>query len=224
MNERGKYIVIEGNDGTGKSTQVGRLAEYFRNQNREVCIVEEPGSENLENSTLFANYLRDVIKNGKLKRAPEINLALFSAVRRELWREKIAPALGRGAIVLAARNYLSTLAYQGSGEGLSADDIIAATELSTSEEYLHPDVTIILALGDEALRTQRIKKRGKLENPDTFESRGDDFQARVNAGYRKIAEEHALPIVECLGQDGHRKTVEEIHTEIIKLIENSRTD
>ena len=114
----GTYIVIEGNDGTGKSTQAGLLADHCRQQGREVIIVEEPGSNDPDKTTPIANYLRSLIKNGTLARDPEINLALFSAARRELWQQKIAPALNRGAIVISARNYISTLAYQGYGEGL----------------------------------------------------------------------------------------------------------
>ena len=93
---RGKYIVIEGNDGTGKSTQAELLADYFRAQNEKTLVVEEPGSSDLSKSTPVANYLRSLIKNGNLARSGEINLALFSAARRELWQQKIAPALEQG--------------------------------------------------------------------------------------------------------------------------------
>ena len=88
----------------------------------EVCIVEEPGSDDPEKSTPAANELRRLIKNGDLERAPEINLGLFSAARGEIWREKIKPALDRGAIVLSARNYYSSLAYQGRGEGTGGEN------------------------------------------------------------------------------------------------------
>lgn len=110
----GKYIVIEGNDGTGKSTQVAKLAEYFRACGQTVCVVEEPGSDDPEKSTPIANELRNVIKNGDLARSAAINVALFSAARRELWREKIRPALERGEIVLSARNYISNAGLSGS--------------------------------------------------------------------------------------------------------------
>ena len=85
----GTYIVIEGNDGTGKSTQAELLADYCRQQGREVVIVEEPGSEDPDKTTPIASYLRSLIKNGALTRDPEINLALFSAARRELWQQKL---------------------------------------------------------------------------------------------------------------------------------------
>lgn len=209
----GTYIVIEGNDGTGKSTQVEMLTRYLIEQGRDAIMIEEPGSEDIEKSTPVANYLRSIIKNGDLKRDPEINLALFSAARRELWQNKIEPALGRGTIVLAARNYLSTLAYQGKGEGLDEAHIIDVTRLFTDERYISPDVLLVLTLENEAERTARISARGELECPDTFESRGTDFQSVVNQAYIDLSREHALTTISSL--DGARsKTREEIQEEI----------
>ena len=82
MITRGRYIVIEGNDGTGKSTQVRLLQTYFHKQGYSVVTVEEPGGGSVF-TTPVARYLRTIIKNGQLQRDPEINLALFSAARRE---------------------------------------------------------------------------------------------------------------------------------------------
>ncbi len=142
--KKGKYIVIEGNDGTGKTTQVELLAEHFRKNGQAVQIVEEPGSDNPTNSTPVANELRKAIKNGSLERSPEINVLLFSAARRELWQKKIAPALNKGKIVLSARNYFSTLAYQGQGEGIDSAEILRLTKLFTHERYMNPDILIVL--------------------------------------------------------------------------------
>ena len=114
-------------------------------------------------------------------RSAEINLALFSAARRDLWQQKIQPALKRGAVVLSARNYFSTLAYQGYGEGMDIEEIIRVTELFTDPRYMKPDLALILTLSHE-VRSERIAMRGELKNPDTFESRGQDFQNTVNQG------------------------------------------
>lgn len=207
----GKYIVIEGNDGTGKSTQVAKLAEYFRARGQTVCVVEEPGSDDPEKSTPIANELRNVIKNGDLARSAAVNVALFSAARRELWREKIQPALQRGEIVLSARNYISTLVYQGRGEGYDESEILRLTKLFTDERYLHPDIMIILSLSHDK-REERIAMRGELKNPDTFESRGQDFQEKVNDGYLEIAKDYDIPVVLA---DGN---VEEVHDMLIDEI------
>ncbi len=208
----GRYIVIEGNDGTGKSTQVELLAEYFRKQGQEVCVVEEPGSDDADKTTPVASYLRKVIKDGSLERAPEVNLALFSAARRELWQQKIAPALRRGAVVLSARNYFSTLAYQGYGEGMDLAEIVRVTELFTDPRYMQPDLALVLTLSHEA-RGERIAMRGQLEHPDTFESRGQDFQDTVNQAYEEIATEYGAELISATG------SVEEVHALILAKIE-----
>ena len=207
----GKYIVIEGNDGTGKSTQVAKLADYFQARGHVVCVVEEPGSDDPEKSTPIANELRNVIKNGDLARSVAVNVALFSAARRELWREKIQPALQRGEIVLSARNYISTLVYQGQADGYDEAEILRLTKLFTDEKYLHPDVMIVLSLSHDK-RAKRIAMRGELKNPDTFESRGQDFQEKITKGYLKIAKDYDIPVVLA---DGN---VEEVHDMLIDEI------
>lgn len=212
MGSLGKYIVIEGNDGTGKSTQVAKLADYFRERGLTVCVVEEPGSDDPEKSTPIADELRKVIKNGDLARSAAVNVALFSAARRELWQEKIQPALERGEIVLSARNYISTLVYQGRGEGFDESEILRLTKLFTDERYLRPDIMIILSLSHDK-RTKRIAMRGELKNPDTFESRGQDFQEKVDDGYLEIAKDYYIPVVLA---DGN---VEEVHDILIDEIE-----
>ena len=211
MRNAGKYIVIEGNDGTGKSTQVAKLAEYFRARGQTVCVVEEPGSDDPEKSTPIANELRNVIKNGDLARSAAVNVALFSAARRELWHEKIQPALQRGEIVLSARNYISTLVYQGQAEGYDEAEILRLTKLFTDEKYLHPDVMVVLSLSHDK-RAKRIAMRGELKNPDTFESRGQDFQEKITKGYLKIAKDYEIPVVLADG------SVEEVHDMLIDEI------
>lgn len=196
---KGKYIVIEGNDGTGKSTQVELLADYLRSKGQVVQIIEEPGSENPENTTPVANELRNAIKNANLQRSPLINVLLFSAARRDLWQQKIAPALKRGETVLAARNYFSTLAYQGQGEGIDSDEILRLTKLFTADRYMQPDLAIVL-LASNKERQKRISKRGELQNPDTFESRGKIFQDTVNDAYIKLAKKYNLLTIDA-GQD-----------------------
>ena len=157
--------------------------------------MEEPGSDDEAKSTPVANELRRLIKNGNLQRDPVINLALFSAARRELWLYKIKPALERGAIVLSARNYLSTLAYQGYGEGLDEDEIIRMTTCFTGPRYLTPDCLIVLAL-DDAARYDRIAKRGGAIDTDTFESRDEQFQRRVNHAYRELADRYHAVLID----------------------------
>lgn len=216
---QGNYIVIEGIDGTGKSTQVELLAKYYQAQDHTVTIVEEPSSDDPAQTTPIAHYLRTVIKNGNLRRDPEINLALLSAARRELWQQIIQPALERGETVLASRNYFSTLAYQGYGEGLSQEHIQHVTALFTGQRYLTPDYLIILTLNDEKERMHRIQQRGTPTTaPDIFETQEKDFQQRVHTGYRMLAKDYQVPIIQCISDTGERKSPHKIQREILSII------
>ena len=216
---QGNYIVIEGIDGTGKSTQVELLAKHYQAQGYTVTIVEEPSSDDPAQTTPIAHYLRTVIKNGNLCRDPEINLALLSTARRELWQQIIQPALKRGETVIASRNYFSTLAYQGYGEGLSQEHIRHVTALFTSQRYLVPDHLIILTLNDEKERMHRIQQRGTPTTaPDTFDIQGQDFQQRVHTGYRMLAKDYQVPIIQCISDNGERKSPREIQREILSIV------
>jgi dTMP kinase len=215
---QGNYIVIEGIDGTGKSTQVELLAKHYQSQGYVVTVVEEPSSDDPAQTTPIAHYLRTVIKNGNLRRDPKINLALLSTARRELWQQIIQPALERGETVLASRNYFSTLAYQGYGEGLSQEHIQHVTALFTGQRYFTPDYLIILTLNDEQERMHRIKQRGALATLDTFESQDSDFQQRVHDGYHILAKDYQVPIIQCISDTGECKSPHKIQREILSII------
>lgn len=188
----GKYIVIEGNDGTGKSTQVGIIRQKLKERGIESIEFHEP------EGTPIAGAIRTIIKNGDLERDGTTNLLLFSAARHDIWFNYALPAMKQGTWVVASRNYYSTIAYQGYGEGLSPELISTTTRIATDDQYLRPDVAVILSLEDTE-RQKRIRQRGALENPDTFESKGGDFQERVNRGYLEIAKDHAIPIIPANG-------------------------
>lgn len=207
----GAYIVIEGNDGTGKSTQVDMLAAWLRECGREVVVVEEPGSDDAAKTTPVANEYRRVLKDGRFKLDPEVNLLLFSAARRELWFHKIEPALQRGVVVLSSRSYVSTLVYQGYGEGVAEDAIINMTKRFTSERYMSPDFVVVLFANDQT-RQQRIAERGMTEAVDSFESRDDVFQQKINDGYQTVAKTHNIPLIlaERSPADVHQHILQEI--------------
>ena len=207
----GAYIVIEGNDGTGKSTQVDMLAAWLRERGREVVVIEEPGSDDETKTTPVANEYRRVLKDGRFKLDPEVNLLLFSAARRELWLHKIEPALQRGAVVLSSRSYLSTLVYQGYGEGGTEDTIISMTKRFTHECYMNPDFVVVL-FADDQTRQRRIAERGITEAVDSFESRNDAFQKKINDGYQTVAKTHNIPLIlaERSPTDVHQHILQEI--------------
>ena len=205
MNERGLYIVLEGHDGTGKTEQAVRLHASLGRYGIRVCnfIVEEPdGAKDMvtgKSLVPVATELRKIIKNGSLLRSPHTNMSMFNDARRENWLQAIRPALDRGETVVTARNWLSTIAYQGYGEGIPIEEIEASVRDDVSEEYMNPDLTLILDVTDHAVKKARIGLRGELESPDTFESKDHSFQDRVRHGYVEYARTHNIPIIDASG-------------------------
>lgn len=197
----GQYIVIEGNDGTGKSTQVELLGQRLQSLGISSVEVHEPGG------IPIADEIREIIKNGSLERDGLVNVLLFTASRRAIWQQQIEPSLQKGTWALSARNWISTLAYQGNGEGVDKSKIRELTEQYVGTKYCEPDMVFILDLSD-AHRADRIAKRGSIANPDTFESRGNDFQDRVNEGYRSYALSEGLTVIDA------SKSIEQVHEEI----------
>lgn len=205
-NERGKSIVIEGNDGTGKSTQVDMLADRLqRDYGIESYVIHEP------DGPAISAEIRKIIKNGQYERQPLTNLLLFMASRYEQNHIGEHQHLVEGRWLLKARDRSSSEAYQGYGEGLPPELITRLHELVMTPLYLTPDLKVILGLSDDE-RAMRIAARGPIENPDTFEMRAQDFQDRVNHGYLEIAARDHLPYIDA------SKTREEIHEEIMELI------
>lgn len=198
------YIVIEGQDGTGKSTQAELLKKHFENQGREVVMLEEPDGDLPQ-----AHDLHDMILTRGYNLEPLTNVLLFTAARVELWRKIAEPALKSGGIVISARNYWSTLAYQGYGEGVSRSKIIRITKDALPERYINPDYGFILTVPDK-VRLERQKGRGKAT--ETFEMKPSEFQQKVNAAYPKIAHEFNLEIIDA------SPSIDDIFTEILDKI------
>lgn len=198
---RGKYVVIEGHDGTGKSTQVANIRSKLLDRGIKSIEFHEPEDE----GTPISSAIRAVIKNGELERDTMTNVLLFSAARHEIWQNRALPALKMGKFVIASRNYFSTLAYQGYGEGFDIKMIETITKYATGYSYMEPDLALILDLNDENERQRRMGHRRshlrrtnddrELDKPDTFESRDDSFQTKVRLGYLAIAKERNLVVV-----------------------------
>ncbi len=195
------YIVIEGQDGTGKSTQARLLQERYEGLGKEVVVMDEPDGELPQ-----AHDLHDMILTRGYDLEPITNVILFTAARVELWKKIAEPVLARGGVVISARNWWSTLAYQGYGEGISRNKIVRITKDLLPEKYVHPDRGFILTVSD-AVRLERQKGRGKAV--ETFEAKPDEFQQKVNAAYPHIAKDFGVSMIDASG------TIEEVF-ELIK--------
>lgn len=199
------YIVIEGQDATGKSTQVEMLADYLRAQGKEVITMHEPDGD-LD----AAHELRRIIKDKTYNLEPMTHVLLFTAARQELWRKLAEPVLKRDGYVISARNWWSTLAYQGYGQGISRNRIIRITKEAMPERYVKPDKSVILTL-DEKTRLARQNARDDNSAKDTFESKPSDFQHKVDAAYLHIAKDLNVQTVDA------SPSADEIQTTLRKI-------
>lgn len=209
MPVRGKYIVLEGHDGTGKSTQAELLADRLREKGIDTITTKEPGGNEI------GEAIRTVLLNGNLEREPTTNLLLYTANRFDLWHRTINPALEKGIYVIATRNYWSSMALQGYGEGLDIEFIQQTTSHFMPEEYFDPDIGIILGLDDISKSRERIAERGKPQNPDTFESKNDDFQNAVINGYREISTRLGLPLVDA------QESIDHVHDSLWAIVQKN---
>jgi dTMP kinase len=176
---QGRFVVFEGPDGSGKSTQFRRLSELAREQGVRLAEVREPGG------TPVGERIRQHIVLAKADEGLEMSvrceMLLYMASRAELVEKKILPALKRGEMVLADRYVASTLAYQGAAGGLAAADISAAARIATRN--LMPDLYVIFDI-DEVAAAKRLSPL-----LDRMEAKGAAFHKKVRQGYLEQAKQ-----------------------------------
>jgi dTMP kinase len=171
------FISFEGPDGSGKSTQIARLAGFLREQGLAVLTTREPGG------TAIGDQIRDCLHDvNNVAMTPEAEILLYSASRAQLVAEVILPALHRGEIVLADRFADSTMAYQGYGRGLDLADLAQITAFATRD--LRPDLIILLDI-DVAKGLRRRESGGDEIN--RMDMQTISFYTRVRAGYQELA-------------------------------------
>ena len=201
----GRFITFEGIDGSGKTTQTRRLAEFLAAKGLDVVLTREPGG------SPGAEEIRRLLVEGEPDRwSPETEILLFTAARRDHLEKTIRPALARGAFVISDRFADSTRVYQGAARGDlrglvdKLHDAVIATE---------PDLTFIVDMPpDAALRRGLARQSGE----DRFEDMGLDFQEKLRAGFLKLAKERPE---RCLLIDGMRSP-DAVADEIAEIVEH----
>lgn len=182
MSGRGRFIVLEGGDATGKSTQALVLAQRLREMGRDVITTFEPGA------TQVGDRLRALILEEQLN--PRTEALLMAADRAQHVAEVVRPALERGTDVISDRFVPSSLAYQGVARGLGVEEIWRLSDWATGE--LEPDLVVVLDTHEDVIRTRRAGPSDRLERE------GSAFQQRVLDAYRELADRHGWVVI-----DGH---------------------
>ena len=169
----GALITFEGVEGSGKTTQMMRLARWLRRHGRKVELTREP------DGTRLGVAVRGLFKRPGIQPKPLVEVFLFMAARQQHVTEKIRPWLDRGRIVLCDRYADATVAYQGYGRGVDLDLIRELNARATSS--VMPDLTLLFDL-DPAVGLRRIRGRSL----DNFEREKLAFHRRVRDGYLEI--------------------------------------
>lgn len=176
--QRGRFITIEGPEGSGKTTQVELLAARLRAAGRDVTVTREPGG------TRLGEQLRSILlarHEGVEPTDPLTDALLFEAARRQLVRHVVRPALERGSTVVCARYADSTFAYQGFGAGVPLETLRALDAAAT--DGLVPDMTILLDLPVEMGLARKAP-----DDVTRFEAEYDiAFHRRVRDGFLRLA-------------------------------------
>ena len=201
---RGKFITLEGIEGSGKSTQLEFISEHIQQAGKRLLCTREPGG------TLLGEKLRELLLDDELPAMHcDTELMLMLAARVEHVKKVIEPALANGAWVLCDRFYDATYAYQGYGRDIDIAKIDRLKSFAIGD--LTPDKTFLL---DVTLETsmQRVSQRG---NKDRFENEKITFYEKVKQGYLNIAQQDAARVSLI---DANR-SVEEVQQAIKQLLD-----
>lgn len=202
----GIYIVIEGPDGTGKTTQAQLLARNLQAAGINARYVHEPGE------TTIGTALEAVIKDRDIGRSPLTDLLLFTANRIELYEQVIKPEIDTEAWIIADRNWLSSLVYQGHASGLGTEKVRSITAMMLPKAYVKPDATILLSLTAER-RRELLGSRGTSQ-ADYFETKPETYQRKLIEGYEIIADDMSL-VNESISASG---SIDDVHERIIQAL------
>jgi dTMP kinase len=181
----GRFVVLEGGDATGKTTQAGRLATRLGDQGREVVHTFEPGG------TALGAALRHLLLDGERTVEPEAEALLMAADRAQHVLEVVRPALARGAWVVSDRFMPSSLAYQGVGRGLGVPAIELVNGIATGG--LEPDLVVVLDLPPEVAIERFGAARDRVEEED------DAFRLAVHEAYRDLAGTRGWVLLDATG-------------------------
>ncbi|MGO9616222.1 MAG: dTMP kinase [Bryobacteraceae bacterium] len=208
MPASGLFITFEGPDGSGKTTQLRRLAARLRGMGRTVLETAEPGG------TPIGGKIRGILlDNANQELCPTAELLLYFASRAQNVDEWILPALARGEVVLADRFTDSSLVYQGYGRGLGAENVMALDRIAC--RGLKPHLTLLVDIDAEtSLARARARNQAETSHETRMDEQSIEFHRAVYRAYHELAarEPERVKLV-----DG-RAGIDEIEAEIWRLV------
>ncbi len=207
----GKFITFEGGEGSGKSTQVVKLADYLRRKGYDVVTTKEPGG-----TEVGAEIRRILVRGDKDKMDATAEALLYYADRHIHLTQKIWPALEAGKIVISDRFADSTLAYQCYGYGQRIKPEVLAEIYKIAVGDFKPDLTLILDIEPQKGLTRSFAKANNMAEKELrFENRELEFHQNLRLGFKTIAEGEPDRCV-VFNAD---KSIDELHNEIVAMVE-----
>ena len=199
---RGKFIVVEGLEGAGKSSVIGLIVQALKDAGKRVEQTREPGG------TPMAEAIRECVKHDWDETvSEETELLLMYAARVQLLTNKILPSLDAGAWVVGDRHDLSSQAYQGGGRGVSEKTMTAISNIAL--KGFKPDLTLYLDV-EPAVGLERARGRGEL---DRIEQAGLAFFERTRAKYLSLAkQDESIVVVSAM------QSMEKVHQDVTAII------
>ena len=200
---KGKFIVLEGPDRCGKSTQAKMLVNHLITLGKDVVLTREPGG------TPTAEKIRQIVLEPGLDVRPMAELFLYEASRAQHTQEKIIPALEAGKIVICERYTMSTCAYQGYGRGIDLNVIDTLNKIATLD--MKPDLTLVFLMSDKY-----FTERGEYLFSDRLEQEDMAFRQKMRRGYLDMIEK--TPNAYLIDAD---KNISEIQARVTQLLKET---
>ena len=199
---KGLFIVIEGPDGSGKSTMAKKIGEYFSAKGRQIEFTREPGGTNI------SEKIRELILDkNNIEMNYKTEALLYAAARAQLVSQNIIPWIESGKIVISERYVYSSLVYQGIGRNLGIDEIKKINDFGTSG--LEPDMVLFFDIDPK----KALERKLNIDGGDRLENENLSFHQSVYQGYKTIAKNYSNIIT-----INAERTIEEIFEDVKNII------
>lgn len=210
MKHSGKFIVLEGPDGSGKTTQIGKIEAYLRERGADFISTREPGGVRV------AEQIRSVILGVDNAMSGLTECLLYAAARREHLLQKVIPALEAGKIVICDRYVMSSLSYQGYGRDLGEAVLdINKRAISVDGFEYWPDMNIYLDVTPE-VGLRRIHAKTDDREINRLDLEAEDFHREVCEGYRQLIQKYKEQFIKVDASQNE----EDVFTDIKGVLEN----